>query len=1799
MATSLNASLNVTLNPQSLNQASRQVQQALGRITGQASEFQKSLDASTARVFAFGATTVVLNGVTQSFKKLVSTTIEVEKRLLEINSIFQATEVTFNRFRNSIFNVAKETGQSFNTVAEGAAELARQGLSAEETASRLKSALVLTRISGMDAEKSVKALTAAINGFSSAGLKHNEIVNKMVAVDTAFAVSTEDLAEAFSRAGSTAEDAGVSFDQLLGLVTAVEQRTARGGAVIGNAFKSIFTRLARGTTIGKLQELGVQIDATQSGVQKLKALSDALETVGDPTVAAKIKELAGGVFQINVVSAALKDIGSESSIFANATKASVGAVNEAFEKNAMLSEGMAHQINALVQGLTSLAEKVGSLTFGPLLENLIGVADTFVGFLDKALDPEKGNVFIKGFFKAIGTFLSGPAVVMFTGAFIKIFGLVAKFAKEGLSSLLKMGTQADRVRTIEAGIVGLLQRDENLRNQINSSTITQAQKEQLVIDAIRQENTLLSQQASIMRGLATAAAMRGVGGFGPTGFTGRKGKGRFSMGFRAEEAEARALGAPAGVRARLSEGTIGGERAIINNHETEIRNFAGGRDSAIIPHYAGGFVPNYSRRNLNSIINSTRKKGEFGYKTPAEKEAARKKLAEMDKRAADKANMKRLPLTGAGKGMFVPLLNYKDTVKAHQGTFKKGKHTIPYDLQGSFKVRGPQLPSGIEAAGDPEDDRLKDNVIKDIAKRSRQFSNTLTPITKRNAASTAEVKKALMEQGGGKGAIHAAIGAAFEAAVVTGLKLKNKQKKKGGDFDVRPVTEKIRELFYGEGQAKSTALGDFKSSDSPDNRVSFIKKIANEKYRNKSSLMLAALGRKSKARGYIPNYAAAGGVPVSMMRVHKDDKGETVALSNIRDEPNGLQDAVKRERQGIGMFAGGFIPNYHGKDPFNIGPNPFDKERARIAAGQASKSNPKLEKSASKTSKSLEKLNKSSDKAGKGMAGVGDKSTALMGAMFAATTVLGTFTAKAEQEVQSRRAREEKELEGIQNMKIEASEKAKLMRVEMQKTAQVEQSAKKLEDFSEAVQLAISALMTMQTLNMMTGGGLGRGARGLMNSRAAGAVGIGSVAKANRTRRSMQLAQTKFGKDRAARDQRHRFVRNRGLKATSIKGAGGIGAALAVAGIISAAMDKQATKAEKHNRIVGGVGAAGGAMAGAALGQLAIPIPILGALIGAGVGAWLGEEGMKGLFGKSVEKEARKADDMTTDVSQLGQDDATWQGIMNEGWDRISRGITQADFDKATARSEMSASRQTPSDKTALEDLKNREQTAEGIQAANDALKKWTEARENLAKVARKHSDFKVREDDAGKKIFEELDKDLKDASEVMKAAAKKFAFQMEDSHGAEVDRKWELIGQTELLIDAQERLALALQKTEWFALHGIKKDATDQAFESNMLEGLQPMFKAISPHLSEPMGLFSKGQQHMRGINLLEAQRKTAKDDLKLVENQIPRMLKGKDGVTQVQGDRGELVKFIDEAGSKLKEKVEKAAFFFENSIASVGTALEVVGQQLDQVSARIVANAKTLLDVRTKGPLNPQKVFDDASDLGEQLKRIINKEDLDPAELEDMRRKVAQFDTGGMGKAEDMIAHAAKIPLEQIAKAMETLSLQGMGGVGADRLDELRKDPSKAQDSGEEMVTFLLGLNKADREETENLIEKKKALSGVMDQMVKDYSQLTGPTGTEEGKEVGGAIKAFAKKLKEAGEGIGGFEAFTKQFASQTTDTATILSLTEGLNKEAITAVKTLGGYVQKLTIYVDSLAGTSNAGRKTLTAPEAPDTPLPDNF
>ena len=775
MAAPININANLNLNPASINASAKQVQQALGRITGQASEFQKSLDASTARVFAFGATTTVINGITQSFRALVTTTIDVEAKLKEINSILGAGASEFNKYRNSIFQVAKSTGQSFNTVAEGAAELARQGLSATESAKRLQAALVLTRISGLGAEQSVKALTAAMNGFTSAGLTAEQVVNKIVAVDTAFAVSAQDLAEGFSRAGSTAEDAGVSFDQLLGLITAVEQRTARGGAVIGNAFKSIFTRLSRGSTIEDLQSLGVAIDANQSGVQKLKALSDALQNISDPTIASQIKELAGGVFQINVVSAALKDIGNEASVFGEATTTSFQAINEATIKNNALNETLKANLNSLIVSATSLGEKIGQLTFAPLLGSLVGIATTLAEGLDKALDPEKGNKFVQGLFKIIGGFISGPGLALFTVAFVKIFKTVLRFAREGFKTVMEMGSAAERIKNIEGGIVGLLQKDANLRKTLASTTATQAQKEQAVIAAIQKENVLLTQQEALVRRIATQASARGIRGFSPSGgFTGKRGK-RFAA---------------------------GGEGQMEPNLMSAMMNEA--RDA---PKGASPYVTNF--RGKPAVMNTS----EMQVRINGREEILREDQIPRFNKGTGKGSR---GLVSKGKYAFlIPKVGAKGSLPASKIGNQK--------FQGGATVRGPQK-NAIKGASDSQEANIEGQVKKSLFSSASKWTQKLKPLGRQ--ASVKDVQRGFQSIAGAKGALKAAVGSAFEVGITKSLDYNAAQREKGGDFDVRGGSniDRIQKLF---GIRESIA--DFKASQSSGNIKSFYSKVGKEK----------------------------------------------------------------------------------------------------------------------------------------------------------------------------------------------------------------------------------------------------------------------------------------------------------------------------------------------------------------------------------------------------------------------------------------------------------------------------------------------------------------------------------------------------------------------------------------------------------------------------------------------------------------------------------------------------------------------------------------------------------------------------------------------------------------------------------------------------------------------------------------------------------------------------------------------------------------------------------------------------------
>lgn len=497
MPQDLNIQYNLSPSSQALNELNRleraksfgvgfrdNISPALGKISSSFSQFDRSLDASNARVLAFGASAGLVLGVQRAFANLVRETVSVQKAFQEINVIFGLTSKNLDAFGASLFNVSKETGQRFTLVAEAAKELSRQGLSATETLTRTRDALILTRQSGLDAADSVKAITAAINSFNRESLSSTEVINKLANVDAKFAVSSRDLADAISRTGSAAAEAGVSFNELIGLVTAAQQTSQRGGAVIAQALNSVFARISRPGVIEQLRELGVQIDASQSGVDKLRSLAEALKT-SSTAQGNLIRDTAGGVRNLNVLSAVLDDLRNKYSTVARATDEARNSTDEAIQRNQELNKTYDALANRTLANIQQVSAQFGKLTIGPGLENVLGKINTILeGAISKNSD-NAGEILGKGLLKGLGEFLGGPGLALVGAALFKLISRLAIESGTAFKTVLGLNKAAAQRAELEANINIILQRQPDLIALALS-------KEQGLLQVVREVNLALA-----------------------------------------------------------------------------------------------------------------------------------------------------------------------------------------------------------------------------------------------------------------------------------------------------------------------------------------------------------------------------------------------------------------------------------------------------------------------------------------------------------------------------------------------------------------------------------------------------------------------------------------------------------------------------------------------------------------------------------------------------------------------------------------------------------------------------------------------------------------------------------------------------------------------------------------------------------------------------------------------------------------------------------------------------------------------------------------------------------------------------------------------------------------------------------------------------------------------------------------------------------------------------------------------------------------------------------------------------------
>ena len=113
--------------------------------------------------------------------------------------------------------------------------------------------MILSKVGAIESSQATELLTSTLNGYKMEAQDAMHVVDALSAVDLAAATSVEELAVALQSTANMARVNGVGFEQLIGMVGAVSEASRRSASVVGNSFKTIFSRLTN-VAAGKMTD---------------------------------------------------------------------------------------------------------------------------------------------------------------------------------------------------------------------------------------------------------------------------------------------------------------------------------------------------------------------------------------------------------------------------------------------------------------------------------------------------------------------------------------------------------------------------------------------------------------------------------------------------------------------------------------------------------------------------------------------------------------------------------------------------------------------------------------------------------------------------------------------------------------------------------------------------------------------------------------------------------------------------------------------------------------------------------------------------------------------------------------------------------------------------------------------------------------------------------------------------------------------------------------------------------------------------------------------------------------------------------------------------------------------------------------------------------------------------------------------------------------------------------------------------------------------------------------------------------
>lgn len=236
----------------------------------------------------------------------------VGERIAGDKADFETRLKLASQLTKSLIDQGKILGATGREAQQAAATFLRGQQTQQQALKATIAAMLASTIAELDLAEAGELLSAAQAQFKLSSDQLLSTLNALNTLSNVYRVTTDDLLQSISRSGSVYADVNGRLEGLAATTAIVAQRTRRSGAEIGNALKTIISRLSAPETSGALLEtVGVTLSNQQGQLKNFTELLLELQVaMGDTTEAEKnrIAVQIAGARQVNILKNALDGV---------------------------------------------------------------------------------------------------------------------------------------------------------------------------------------------------------------------------------------------------------------------------------------------------------------------------------------------------------------------------------------------------------------------------------------------------------------------------------------------------------------------------------------------------------------------------------------------------------------------------------------------------------------------------------------------------------------------------------------------------------------------------------------------------------------------------------------------------------------------------------------------------------------------------------------------------------------------------------------------------------------------------------------------------------------------------------------------------------------------------------------------------------------------------------------------------------------------------------------------------------------------------------------------------------------------------------------------------------------------------------------------------------------------------------------------------------------------------------------------------------------------------------------------------